>query len=153
MMANQQQKVALVFVCTALFMIVGVLGQDVKVDIVNSFPGNSPVSGSHSYDAHVTLSIENSDGSLTPSGWSTRKENGGTGKPFTFTPGVGLIQGWTEGVLKMKEGERGILHVPPSKGYGGQDMGRKGGGWYIPANSNLHFDIEIFGKHGQHKDL
>ena len=30
-------------------------------------------------DAQVTLSIENDDGTTTPSGWSTRKENGGNG--------------------------------------------------------------------------
>lgn len=45
----------------------------------------------------------------------------------------------------MKEGERAVLHVPPSKGYGAQSQGSKGGGWYIPGNSNLHFDIEILG--------
>jgi hypothetical protein len=71
----------------------------------------------------VTLSIENPDGSLTPSGWSTRKEvlprffranqprpddplisqNGGDGRPFEFTPGRNLIQGWTEGVLQVTQ--------------------------------------------------
>ena len=96
------------------------------------------------YDSQVTLSIENmKDGSITPAGWSTRAENGGNGQPFSFTPGQGLIQGWTDGVLKMREGERAILHVPPHLGYGASEQGSKGGAWYIPANSHLHFDIEI----------
>ena len=55
---------------------------------------------SHAYDSQVTLSIEAADGSTTPSGWSTRKEGGGDGRPFSFTPGQGLIAGWTEGVLQ-----------------------------------------------------
>ena len=31
---------------------------------------------------------------------------------MTVTPGVGLVQGWTDGVLQMREGERAILRVP-----------------------------------------
>ena len=49
----------------------------------------------------------------------------------------------------MREGERAHIHVPPSKGYGAGDQGSKGGAWYIPGNSDLHFDIEILGKNGQ----
>jgi peptidylprolyl isomerase len=95
----------------------------------------------------VTLYIENADKTRTPSGWSTRKEDGAdVDTPFEFQPGVNLIQGWTEGVLQMKEGERALLHVPYSLGYGGQAMGSPGGAFYIPANSDLLFDIEILGK-------
>jgi len=48
----------------------------------------------------------------------------------------------------MKEGERSWLGVPSEKGYGGRAMGspNSSGGFYIPANSNLLFDIEILGK-------
>ena len=53
----------------------------------------------------------------------------------------------------MREGERSWLHVPSEKGYGGRAMGspsaREQGGFYIPANSNLVFDIEILGKAGE----
>lgn len=31
---------------------------------------------------------------------------------ITVTPGYGLIKGWSQGVFKMREGERAILHVP-----------------------------------------
>jgi FKBP-type peptidyl-prolyl cis-trans isomerase len=49
----------------------------------------------------------------------------------------------------MREGERAHLHVPASLGYGASPQGSPGGAWYIPGNSNLHFDIEIVGKNGQ----
>lgn len=66
-----------------------------------------------------------------------------------ITKHISLIEGWTEGVLQMKEKERAWLHVPAAKGYGASPMGSKGGAFYIPANSNLLFDIEILGKEGQ----
>jgi FKBP-type peptidyl-prolyl cis-trans isomerase len=121
--------------------------QDVTVDVIKKGSG-PPVTTAHRYSSHVTLYIKNDDGSKTPSGWSTRKSDGAaTDQPFAFQPGVGLIIGWTEGVLKMTEGERSWLTVPSEKGYGAQSMGSPGGsGFYIPANSNLLFDIEILGK-------
>lgn len=160
--------------CSRLILLVclvaTVQSNEVKVDIVDAAPGNAKVTSAHRYDSQVTLSIEADDGTLTPAGWSTRADQGGNGQPFSFTPGQGLIEGWTEGVLKMREGERAHLHVPSgksfdnlcivgytnykidlinvAKGYGGSAQGSKGGAWYIPANSNLHFDIEIIGKNG-----
>ena len=120
-----------------------------RVDIIEAKPGNAKVTGEHRYDSAVTLSIEAADGTLTPAGWSTRADAGGNGQPFSFTPGQGLIEGWTKGVLKMREGERAHIHVPPGMGYGSADQGTKGGGWFIPGNSDLHFDIEITGKAGK----
>ena len=70
-------------------------------------------------------------------------------QPFEFQPGVGLIQGWTDGVLQMNIGERAYLHVPSALGYGSNPMGSQGGAFYIPANSNLLFDIEILGIVGE----
>jgi FKBP-type peptidyl-prolyl cis-trans isomerase len=43
----------------------------------------------------------------------------------------------------LQVGERAMIHVPAHLGYGSQTMGSKGGGWYIPANSDLCFDLEI----------
>lgn len=43
----------------------------------------------------------------------------------------------------MKEGERSWLHVPSEKGYGERPMGSQGGAFYIPAKSDLLFDIEV----------
>ena len=123
---------------------------DVTVDIISTGSG-PPITKAHRYSSHVTLYIKNADGSKTPSGWSTRQSDGArSDQPFSFQPGVGLITGWTEGVLKMKEGERSWLTVPSDKGYGGQSMGSPGGGgFYIPANSDLLFDIEILGKESE----
>jgi FKBP-type peptidyl-prolyl cis-trans isomerase len=49
----------------------------------------------------------------------------------------------------MREGERALMHVPSALGYGSKEMGSKGGAWYIPANSDLLFDIKIVGKAGK----
>ena len=55
-----------------LMFVVGALASEVKVDIVSSHPNNPRVNKRTSYSSHVTLSIENDDGTLTPAGWSTR---------------------------------------------------------------------------------
>ena len=121
----------------------GANAKDVTVEVQKSSDG-APVTRSSKYQSHVTLYIENADGTKTPSGWSTRVSDGAAkDSPFAFQPGVGLIEGWTEGVLQMKEGERSWLHVPSEKGYGARPMGSQGGAFYIPANSDLLFDIEV----------
>ena len=124
---------------------------DDKVRVEQISPGEGPaVTKDYKYASMVTLYIEEADGNKTPSGWSTRVSDGAAAdKPFEFQPGVGLIQGWTEGVLQMKEGERAWLHVPSKLGYGSRPMGSPGGAFYIPADSNLLFDIEILSKAGQ----
>lgn len=123
---------------------------DPQVVVETQKEGNGdPLTKDHRYVSHVTLYLD--DKERTPSGWSTRKEHGAPmDKPFAFQPGVNLIQGWTTGVLQMKEGERAFLHVPAALGYGERPMGSpNGGGFYIPANSDLLFDIEIVGKEGE----
>lgn len=115
--------------------------------------GAERVTRDHKYICHVTLYIENADGTKTPAGWSTRVSDGAVADaPFEFQPGVKLIDGWTQGVLEMYEGERAWLHIPAVLGYGERAMGNpNGGGFYIPASSNLLFDIEILGK--AHKNI
>ena len=123
-----------------------------EVTVTVQAPGTGPaVTKTSRYQSHVTLYIQNADGTKTPSGWSTRVADGAAADaPFAFQPGVGLIEGWSEGVLQMQEGERSWLGVPSEKGYGARAMGSPGGsGFYIPANSDLAFDIEILGKEGQ----
>lgn len=108
-----------------------------------------PVTKEHRYRSDVTLYIEEDNGERTFSGWTTRVEDGADKEtPFDFQPGVRLIKGWTIGVLEMVEGERALLHVPSELGYGHQPMGSPGGAFYIPADSNLLFDIKIRGKVG-----
>ena len=60
---------------------------DVIVEWLDTQPGNAKLSPEYEYEAHVTLWIEEKDGELTPSGWSTRLEDGGDGNPFSFRPG------------------------------------------------------------------
>lgn len=142
----------------------GVVAAAAAVVVVETLtPGSGPrVTRAHSYRSMVTLYIEEKeedDGGeggptparkRTPSGWSTRRADGAAAdQPFVFQPGVNLIAGWTEGVLRMSEGERALLHVPAELGYGSSPMGTPGGGvgaFYIPAHSDLLFDIEILGK-------
>ncbi len=60
------------------------------------------------------------------------------GTPFQFTLGAGeVIRGWDVGVKGMKRGERRKLVVPPEMGYGSRSIPG------IPANSTLHFDVEL----------
>lgn len=136
------------FLITLFVSWIGVAtAQNGKVVVETISAGSGPaVDASQKYASMVTLYIENADGSKTPSGWSTRQADGAAAdSPFEFQPGVGLIQGWTEGVLQMNIGQRAWLHVPADKGYGSRPMGSPGGAFYIPANSNLLFDIEILG--------
>jgi peptidylprolyl isomerase/FKBP-type peptidyl-prolyl cis-trans isomerase FkpA len=59
---------------------------------------------------------------------------------FEFTLGAGqVIQGWDEGLLGMKIGDKKTLTIPPEKGYGARATGS------IPANSTLIFDVELVG--------
>jgi FKBP-type peptidyl-prolyl cis-trans isomerase len=48
-----------------------------------------------------------------------------------------VIQGWTQGLVGMKEGGTRILTVPPELGYGSKDFGP------IPGNSTLIFTIKL----------
>lgn len=59
----------------ALFIVIGALAvaDEVRVVIISSKPNNPKVTRAYEYSSHVTLSIEKDDGTLIPSGWSTRK--------------------------------------------------------------------------------
>jgi peptidylprolyl isomerase len=144
-----RQLLVAIITLTTLIVPFTMAGQQVVVDITTPNDNGAPVTKDHKYSSHVTLYIENADKTKTPSGWSTRVSDGAAAdKPFQYQPGVGLIEGWTEGVLQMKEGERAMLHVPAALGYGARPMGSPGGAFYIPGGSDLLFDIEILGKVG-----
>ena len=64
--------------------------------------------------------------------------------PLSFTLGApGLIAGFQIGVNGMKEGGERLIAVPPSLGYGSQDVKDASGKVVIPANSTLVFDIKL----------
>jgi len=61
------------------------------------------------------------------------------GEPFVFTLGQGeVIQGWDDGLIGMKKGEKRKLTIPPELGYGEQGMPGA-----IPGNAVLIFTIEL----------
>jgi len=63
------------------------------------------------------------------------------GQPFTFNLGSGqVIQGWEQGILGMKVGEKRKLTIPSEMGYG-----ERGAGNIIPPNATLIFDVEMIG--------
>ncbi|KUK77537.1 MAG: Peptidyl-prolyl cis-trans isomerase [candidate division WS6 bacterium 34_10] len=60
------------------------------------------------------------------------------GEPFTFTLGIGqVIQGWDQGIVGMKVGEKRKLEIPSELGYGETGQGS------IPANAGLVFETEL----------
>jgi len=66
--------------------------------------------------------------------WNTRTE----GAPYEYTLGVdSVIKGFSEGMGRVREGDRIIITMKPELGYGARE--RTG----IPANSTLVFDYEI----------
>lgn len=67
---------------------------------------------------------------------SSKKRN----QPFQFRIGAGqVIKGWDLSLQDMKVGETRIVILPPSMGYGSQNVG----GGLIPAHSTLIFEIEL----------
>lgn len=62
------------------------------------------------------------------------------GQKFQFVIGVGqVIQGWDEGVMSMKKGEKRMIYIPSNLAYG-----TRGAGSVIAPNSNLIFEVELF---------
>lgn len=56
--------------------------------------------------------------------------------PITFEVSK-LIEGWKEGMMYLKKGGKAKLIVPPTLGYGDNQLPE------IPANSILYFEIEV----------
>lgn len=65
-------------------------------------------------------------------------------QPLTFVLGEqGLIPGFQIGVNGMKEGGERLMAIPPSLGYGSEDVKDSSGKVIIPANSTIIFDVKL----------
>lgn len=104
----------------------------IHIQIVKEGKGTVPVTGD---TVGVQYTGRTLDGKVFD---SSRKEDGGMGSPFDFVLGVTpIIQGWQEGVAKLKQGDRATLIIPSTLAYGEQSTPRFG------PNSVLTFDVEI----------
>lgn len=60
-------------------------------------------------------------------------------EPIEFTVGVGqVIEGWDEGIMLLKVGDKARFVIPSHLGYGS-----RGAGGVIPPNATLIFDVEL----------
>jgi len=65
-------------------------------------------------------------------------------EPLTFQLGTpGIIAGFQIGINGMKEGGERVMAVPPSFGYGSEDVKDADGKVIIPANSALVFEVKL----------
>ncbi len=72
---------------------------------------------------------------------ATAAENKGTlfdSGSFSFTVGVGVIQGFSQGMIGMRVGGIRRVIIPPSLGYGSAGSPPR-----IPGNATLVFEIEL----------
>lgn len=103
---------------------------DLKKEILKEGSGERQVEKGNSVTVHYTGTFE--DGTKFDSSVDRNE-------PFTFMVGIGqVIQGWDQGLVGMKVGEKAKLTIPPEMGYGAQGIPGA-----IPPNSTLIFEIEL----------
>ncbi len=68
-------------------------------------------------------------------------QNGYSPLPFQVGSKGGMIPGFEEGLSKLKIGDKAVLFIPSSLGYG-----ENGAGNVIPPNANILFEVEVLEK-------
>jgi len=105
---------------------------ELKIEVLQEGTGEAVTKKGDTISVHYTGTLE--DGSKFDSSVDR-------GTPFSFTIGAGqVIQGWEQGTLDMKIGEKRKLTIPAELGYGA--AGAPGA---IPPNATIIFDIELMG--------
>lgn len=101
---------------------------EVKIEVLQEGTGEPSKNGDE-LTVHYTGTLE--DGTKFDSSVDR-------GTPFSFTLGAGqVIQGWEQGMLNMKVGEKRRLTIPYSLGYGENGYGP------IPPKATLIFEVEL----------
>jgi FKBP-type peptidyl-prolyl cis-trans isomerase len=101
---------------------------DLKIEVLQEGTGELSKNGDE-LTVHYTGTLE--DGTKFDSSVDR-------GTPFSFTLGAGqVIQGWEQGMLNMKVGEKRRLTIPYSLGYGENGYGP------IPPKATLIFEVEL----------
>ena len=101
---------------------------EVKIEVLQEGTGEPSKNGDE-LTVHYTGTLE--DGTKFDSSVDR-------GTPFSFTLGAGqVIQGWEQGMLNMKVGEKRKLTIPYSLGYGENGYGP------IPPKATLIFEVEL----------
>jgi FKBP-type peptidyl-prolyl cis-trans isomerase len=100
-----------------------------KMETLQEGSGDKVVKADDTVVVNYTGTLE--DGTVFDSSY---KRN----QPFETRIGVGqVIQGWDQGIIGMKVGEKRKLTIPPELGYGNTAMPG------IPAGSTLIFEVEL----------
>jgi peptidylprolyl isomerase/FKBP-type peptidyl-prolyl cis-trans isomerase FkpA len=102
--------------------------EELKIETIEEGEGKEAESGDE-VSVHYTGTLK--DGTKFDSSYDR-------GEPFTFVLGIGeVIQGWDQGIVGMKVGEKRNLEIPSTLGYGPDGSG------IIPPNAGLIFETEL----------
>ncbi len=124
------------------------LPSSLKYIIIQKGTGEKPENGTQVY-IHYAGYFE--DGKLFESSYeevskeygkfdqNRANQNGYAPFPFQYGNKTGLISGFLEGINNMSFGDKAILYIPSTLGYGKTGYGNG----LIPPNTNLIFEIEL----------
>jgi FKBP-type peptidyl-prolyl cis-trans isomerase len=102
--------------------------EELNIEIIEEGNGQEAESGDE-VSVHYTGTFQ--DGTKFDSSYDR-------GEPFTFVLGIGqVIEGWDQGIVGMKVGEKRRLEIPSRLGYGETGSGS------IPGNTGLVFETEL----------